>query len=148
MYDRLRAVRRKRYPIQLYFGDFEHLTVADKDPRHALLPPAGDHAARPLPEGMKSKPAFDVRSAPTLCDPKAFGPVIRAADWTRIHPDELRFEQVGTRATGSPVSDPRAPRRSTTSSQASSARGCIGHGRRRDAPGGHARRGTSRRTSR
>ena len=108
MYERLRSIRR-RYPIQLYFGDFEHLTAQIKIPDmryyHVLATRLLDRYLR----RKKRRVSFDVRSAPTLCDPDAFGPVVRARNWNKLHPDVLRFEQVGTRLTGSPVADPRGP---------------------------------------
>jgi hypothetical protein len=57
--------------------------------------------------GKKRRPRFDVRSAPTLCDPEAFGPVVRAKRWGALHPDVLRFDLAGPRMTGSPVVDQR-----------------------------------------
>ncbi len=106
MYKRLRSVRRD-YPIQLYFGDFEHLTSQIKIPDmryyHRLATRLLDHYML----GKKRRPRFDVRSAPTLCDPEAFGPVVRVKKWGALHPDRLRFELPGPRMTGSPVVDPR-----------------------------------------
>jgi predicted acyl esterase len=106
MYKRLRKARRN-YPIQMYFGDFEHLTSQIKIPDmryyHRLATTLLDRYMK----GAKRKPVFDVRSAPTQCDPKAFGPVVRAKDWGKLQPDRLRFEQEGTRLTGSPTTDPR-----------------------------------------
>lgn len=106
MYKKLRTVRRK-YPIQLYFGDFEHLTAQVKIPDmlyyHRLSNKLLDHYLK----AKGSRPGFDVRSAPTNCDPDAFGPVVRAGDWGKLQPDKLAFGQEATRVTGSPVSDPR-----------------------------------------
>jgi predicted acyl esterase len=106
MYKRLRSIRRG-YPIRLYFGDFEHLTSQIKIPDmryyHRLATRMLDHYLR----GKRRRPKFDVRSAPTLCDPQAFGPVVRATNWGALHPDELAFDLPGPRMTGSPVADPR-----------------------------------------
>jgi predicted acyl esterase len=106
MYRRLRSIRR-RYPIELYFGDFEHLTSQIKIPDmryyHRLANRFLDHYLR----GKKRKPSFDVRSAPTLCDPKAFGPVVRAGTWNALHPDELALELPGSRSTSWRTMDPR-----------------------------------------
>jgi predicted acyl esterase len=106
MYRRLRSIRR-RYPIELYFGDFEHLTSQIKIPDmryyHRLANRLLDHYLR----GKKRKPTFDVRSAPTLCDPKAFGPVLRAPTWDALHPDELALELPGSRTTSWRTMDPR-----------------------------------------
>jgi hypothetical protein len=57
--------------------------------------------------GKRRRPKTDVRSAPTLCDPDAFGPVVRTKNWGALHPDELELELPGPRMTGSPVTDPR-----------------------------------------
>lgn len=106
MYRKLRSIR-PHYPIRLYFGDFEHLTSQIKIPDmryyHRLATRMLDHYMR----GKGRRPTFDVRSAPTLCDPKAFGPVVRARSWDGLHPDELRFDMTGTRTTSSDVMDPR-----------------------------------------
>ena len=107
MYRRLRSVRR-RYPIQLYFGDFEHLTSQVKIPDmryyHRLATRMFDRYLRGKRRRWRR---FDVRSAPTLCEPDAFGPVLRAGTWRRLQPDQLELELTGTRLTGSPVMDPR-----------------------------------------
>ena len=106
MYKRLRSIRRD-YPIQLYFGDFEHLTSQIKIPDmryyHRLATRLLDHYLL----GRKRRPRFDVRSAPTLCDPEAFGPVVRRRRWGALHPHKLQFELPGPRMTGSPIADPR-----------------------------------------
>ncbi len=106
MYKRLRSIRRD-YPIRLYFGDFEHLTSQIKIPDmryyHRLATRLLDHYM--LGEGRR--PRFDVRSAPTLCDPDAFGPVVRVRNWGALHPDKVAFDLPGPKMTGSPVADPR-----------------------------------------
>jgi predicted acyl esterase len=108
MYRRLKSVRRD-YPIQLYFGDFEHLTAQVKIPDmryyHRLANTLLDHHLR----GKRRWPYFDVRSAPTLCAPQEFGPVVRSPTWAGLHPDELELDLPGARTTGSPVTDPRGP---------------------------------------
>jgi predicted acyl esterase len=106
MYKRLRSIRRD-YPIRLYFGDFEHLTSQIKIPDmryyHRLATRMLDHYLL----GKGRRPRFDVRSAPTLCDPDAFGPVVRVRNWGALHPDEETFELPGPQMTGSPLVDPR-----------------------------------------
>ena len=108
MYRRLRSIRRD-YPIQLYFGDFEHLTSQIKIPDmryyHRLATRMLDHYLL----GRKRRPRFDVRSAPTLCDPDAFGPVLRVKKWGALHPDRLEFELPGPQTTAFRVIDPRGP---------------------------------------
>jgi pimeloyl-ACP methyl ester carboxylesterase len=106
MYKRLRSIRRD-YPIRLYFGDFEHLTSQIKIPDmryyHRLATKLLDHYLL----GKGRRPKFDVRSAPTLCDPNAFGPVVRVKNWGALHPDKVAFDLPGPKMTGSPVVDPR-----------------------------------------
>ena len=108
MYKRLRSIRR-RYPIQLYFGDFEHLTSQIKIPDmryyHRRATRMLDHYLR----GKGRRPSLDVRTAPTLCDPEKFGPVLTAANWGALQPDRLTFELSGGRTTASPLVDPRGP---------------------------------------
>jgi ABC-2 type transport system ATP-binding protein len=108
MYRKLKSVRRN-YPIQLYFGDFEHLTSQVKIPDmryyHRLATTLLDRHLR----GKRRRPSFDVRSAPTLCDPAKFGPVVRASTWGGLQPDTLVLALPGGRTTGSPVMDPRGP---------------------------------------
>ena len=108
MYRKLRRARRG-YPIQLYFGDFEHLTAQVKIPDmrryHRLATRLLDHHL--LGKGRPRRSS--VRSAPTLCDPAAFGPVVRARNWGALHPDELELELPGPRTTSSPVVDRRGP---------------------------------------
>jgi predicted acyl esterase len=106
MYRRLRSIRRD-YPIQLYFGDFEHLTSQIKIPDMRYYHRLATRMLGHYLLGKRRRPKFDVRSAPTLCDPKAFGPVVRVRNWGALHPDELEFELPGPRMTGSPISDPR-----------------------------------------
>jgi predicted acyl esterase len=76
MYRRLKSSSHG-YPIQLYLGDFEHLTarakVADLRYFHALGNKLFDRYLR----GRRVRPRFDVRAAVTNCDPDRFGPVVR-----------------------------------------------------------------------
>ena len=108
MYKRIRSTRR-RYPIQLYFGDFEHLTAQTKIPDmryyHRLANTMLDRYLR----GKRRRPSFDVRSAPTLCDPEKFGPVVTAANWGALQPDRLELDLSGPLNTASPLVDPRGP---------------------------------------
>ena len=108
MYKRLREIRRG-YPIGMYFGDFEHLTSQIKVPDmryyHRLANRMLDHFLR----GKGRRPRFDVRSAPTICDPEKFGPVVRARDWGRLHPAAATIDFEGPRSTASPLNDPRGP---------------------------------------
>jgi predicted acyl esterase len=107
MYARLKAIRR-RYPIQLYFGDFEHLTSQIKIPDMAYYHRLANRLLdRYLLGKRRRQPTWDVRSAPTLCDPDAFGPVVRAGTWGGLQPDTLVVDLTGSRFTSSTVMDPR-----------------------------------------
>jgi hypothetical protein len=106
MYKRLRSIRRD-YPIRLYFGDFEHLTSQIKVPDMRYYHRLATRLLGHYLLGKKRRPRFDVRSAPTLCDPDAFGPVTRVKNWGALHPDRLAFELPGPKMTGSPIADPR-----------------------------------------
>jgi predicted acyl esterase len=108
MYRRLRFAR-PGYPIQLYFGDFEHLTAQVKIPDLRYYHRLANTLLDRYLLGRRRRPAFDVRSAPTLCDPNRFGPVVRALTWRSLQPDRLRFELTGTRMTSSSAMDPRGP---------------------------------------
>jgi predicted acyl esterase len=106
MYKRLRSARRG-YPIQMYFGDFEHLTSQIKIPDMRYYHRLATRMLARYLLGKKRRLSFDVRSAPTRCDPEAFGPVVRKKNWGALHPDEMAFELTGPKMTGSPVVDPR-----------------------------------------
>ena len=105
MYDRLRAAR-QGFPIQLYLGDFEHLTalarVADLSYFHSLGNRLLDRVL--LQRGRRIR--FDVRSAASRCDPSGFGPVVRAATFRRLARRRQTFELPGPRQAISPALDP------------------------------------------
>jgi predicted acyl esterase len=124
MYKRLRSVRR-RYPIQLYFGDFEHLTSQIKIPDMRYYHRLANRMLARYLLGKKRRLRFDVRSAPTLCDPAAFGPVVRVRKWGALHPDELEFALPGPKTTGSPIVDPRGGSTTDHVVIGLSGRGCV-----------------------
>jgi predicted acyl esterase len=110
MYRRLNAAR-PGYPIQLYLGDFEHLTarakVADLRHYHVLANRMLDRHLR----GRGPKPPREVRAAVTNCDEKRFGPVRRAKSWDALIGEERSFELGGPKQTSSaagsgPMTDP------------------------------------------
>ncbi|MGI9019372.1 MAG: CocE/NonD family hydrolase [Solirubrobacterales bacterium] len=123
MYRELRAAD-PRYPIGMYFGDFEHLTAQVKIPDlrhfHALGTRMLDHYL--LSRGPR--PRLDVSSAVTRCDPERFGPVLKARSWGRLHPIERRFDFGGTQQTISPLNDPRGPQLDPVA-LSQTGRGCI-----------------------
>ena len=82
---RLRAARR-RYPVRLYLGDFEHLTAAVKIPDFAYYHRLGNRMLDRYLRGRGKRPRFDVRSARTRCEKDRFGPVTRARRWRTLGP--------------------------------------------------------------
>src|SRR4051812_493856 len=94
MLRRLRAAR-PHYPLGMYFGDFEHLTalvkLKDLGTFHRLGNRFLDHYLR----GKRRKPRLDARMAVTNCDPKRFGPVLRARNWDALHPGRVTFDLPG-----------------------------------------------------
>ena len=107
MYKRIRSIRRG-YPIQLYFGDFEHLTSQIKIPDMRYYHRLANTMLDRYLLGKRRRPVFDVRTAPTICDPEKFGPVLRAANWGALQPDRIAFELGGGRTTTWTLADPRA----------------------------------------
>src|SRR5205085_1439241 len=72
MYRRLRQVS-PGYPIELYFGDFEHLTALAKVPDLARLHALGNRLFDRYLRGRRTHPRFDVRATVTDCNPKVLG---------------------------------------------------------------------------
>jgi dienelactone hydrolase len=101
MYRRLRQAS-PGYPIQIYLGDFEHLTaqakVADMRHFHVLANRLLDRYLR----GRGRRPLFDVSGAVTSCDPKRYGPVLTAPSWDDLTANQVRFPLAGGRQTVSP----------------------------------------------
>jgi cephalosporin-C deacetylase-like acetyl esterase len=90
MYTRLRRASHG-YPIQLYFGDFEHLTSLAKIPDLAHLHALGNRLLDHYLRHRGKRPRSDVRAAITSCNPKSFGPVVRAPRWGVLAHRRLRF---------------------------------------------------------
>jgi acetyl esterase/lipase len=124
MYQRLRASS-PGYPIQLYFGDFEHLTalvrIADFRYWHVLGNRLLDHYLR----GVGARPDFDVQTAISNCDPGRFGPIVRASDWNALHPHAITFHLSGSRQTVSPNPDPRGRTLDPVVVSQQRGRGCL-----------------------
>src|SRR5437588_669037 len=72
MYRRLRQIS-PGYPIQLYLGDFEHLTALAKVPDLASLHALGNRLLDHYLKRRGKRPRFDVRAAITRCDPGRSG---------------------------------------------------------------------------
>jgi ABC-2 type transport system ATP-binding protein len=102
MYHRLRQAS-PGYPIQLYLGDFEHLTALAKVPDLARLHALGNRLLDRYLRRRGPAPQFDVRAAVTSCDPKAFGPVFGAPRWSALSKHALVFDLGGPRQTTSRI---------------------------------------------
>ena len=125
MYRRLRAVRRG-YPVKLYLGDFEHLTAAVKVPEFRYFHRMGNRLLDRYLRGKKRRRVrFDARSAPTLCEPDAFGPVLAERRFGRLGPDRLTLEFGGPRQLLSPLADPRGAATDPVSVSMAQGRGCV-----------------------
>jgi predicted acyl esterase len=124
MYRRLRAASRG-YPIQLYLGDFEHLTSLVKVPDFRYFHRLGNRLLDRFLKKRGRRPRFDARSAQTDCDRDRFGPVRRARDWDGLHPGRVTLELGGPRQTLSPLGDPRGPATDPVVVSQQKGRGCI-----------------------
>lgn len=124
LYRRLRAAR-PRYPIQLYLGDFEHLTAAVKIPEFRYFHRLGNRMLDRYLLGKRRRVRFDTRSAPTLCDQQAFGPVLRARRFGRLAAGGLTLELGGPRETASPLADPRGSASDPLAISMARGRGCV-----------------------
>ena len=124
MYRRLRGAR-AGYPIEMYFGDFEHLTSLVKIPD---LREMHDLGTRFLDWALKRRharrPSFDVRMAVTNCGP-SFGPVIRAKTWDALATRRLTLPLPGAQPTASPLADPRGLGGDPVALSLQRGRGCI-----------------------
>jgi predicted acyl esterase len=105
MYRRLRGAD-PRYPIQLYLGDMEHLTAAVKVPDLRHFHVLGNRLFDRHLRGRGPKPAMDARAAVTNCDPKRFGPVVKASSFDRLATEERTFDLGGPKVTGARAAGP------------------------------------------
>lgn len=124
MYSALRAARRG-YPVQLYFGDFEHLTAAVKIPDLAYYHRLGNRILDRYLRGRGKRPRFDVRSARTRCERDRFGPVTRTRRWTGLGPRRLVLDMPGSRQIASPLTDQRAAATDPVIASTRNGRGCV-----------------------
>src|SRR3954451_1092409 len=124
MYRRLRAAR-PSYPIGMWFGDFEHLTSLAKESELRAFHDLGTtFLARAFAKPF-APPPLDVRMAVTNCDPKRFGPVLRARTWDALAARRIAFALPGAQATTSPLSDPRGAESDPVTLSVQRGRGCI-----------------------
>jgi len=125
LYRRLRSARRG-YPVKLYLGDFEHLTAAVKLPEFRYFHRMGNRLLDRYVRGKRRLGVrFDARSAPTLCDSAAFGPVLAVRRFGRLAPDRLTLELGGPRVLQSPLVDPRGPATDPVGVSTALGRGCV-----------------------
>jgi acetyl esterase/lipase len=124
MYDRLRDARR-RYPIKLWLGDFEHLTALVKIPELQAMHDAGTRFIGWAVGKRRKRPAFDVTAAVTNCDPERFGPLLRARTWRALGPETVAFDLPGSQPTASPLADPRTAGLDPVAVSLQRGRGCL-----------------------
>jgi fermentation-respiration switch protein FrsA (DUF1100 family) len=124
MYTRLRRAS-PGYPLQLYLGDFEHLTALAKVPDLARLHALGNRLLDHYLKGRGKRPRFDVRAAVTRCDPKAFGPVVRARRFGLLASRRLTFHLGGPKQTTSRLPGGPEPFADPVVVSQQRGRGCI-----------------------
>ena len=130
MYRRLRDAA-PGYPIQLYLGDFEHLTTANRPSDFLRFHDLGNrlidrYLRRPKPRDRRPpRIRFDAQTAVTRCDPDGFGPVVRAPSWDALAPARATFELDGPRQTASPIADRRGATTDPVPVSVQRGRGCI-----------------------
>jgi len=122
MANRLRAARRD-YPIGMWFGDFEHLTSLAKETELRAFHDLGTAFLKRA--FAKRKQRYDVRMAITSCDPKAFGPLLRAPTFAALARTRETFDLPGEQPTSSPLADPRGPESDPVTLGTARGRGCI-----------------------
>jgi hypothetical protein len=111
MYRRLRAAD-PGYPMSIYMGDFEHLTAQAKIPDMRHFHVLGNRLFDRYLRGRGPKPRREVQAAITSCDPKRFGPVVRAATWDGLATSHADLDLGGPRQTSyraggeGPLADP------------------------------------------
>jgi hypothetical protein len=124
MYRRLRQAS-PGYPIKLYLGDFEHLTALVKVADLARLHGLGNRLLERYLKRRGKRPRFDVRAAITSCDPKAFGPTVKARTWDRLARRSLTFDLGGPKQTTSKIADSSAAMNDPVVVSTQRGRGCI-----------------------
>ncbi|MEA2375610.1 MAG: type transport system ATP-binding protein, partial [Thermoleophilaceae bacterium] len=137
MYRRLRAAS-PGYPIKLYFGDFEHLTALAKVPDLSRLHGLGNRMLDRYLRHRGHKPRFDVRAAITNCDPKAFGPVVKARNWDRLRKRTLTFDLGGPKQTTSRLASSDSATTDPVVVAQQRGRGCVTAGAEATTPPGVA----------
>src|SRR5205823_6126035 len=68
---------------------------------------------------------LDVRAAVTNCDPKRFGPILRAPTWAALHPGRVTFDLRGAQTTVSPLVDLRGLGADPVVTSTARGRGCL-----------------------
>jgi hypothetical protein len=124
MYRRLREAS-PGYPIRLYLGDFEHLTALAKVPDLARLHALGNRLLDHYLKHQGARPRFDVRAAVTSCNPRAFGPVVRAKRWGALATRRLTFHFAAPKQTSSRLPGGPQPFADPVVVSQQRGRGCI-----------------------
>jgi cephalosporin-C deacetylase-like acetyl esterase len=124
MYNRLRRAS-PGYPIQVYLGDFEHLTALAKVPDLARLHALGNRLLDHYLKHQGKRPSFDVRAAVSNCDPKAVGPVARAKAWGGLASRRLGFRFAAPKQTTSRLPGGAQPFADPVVVSQQRGRGCI-----------------------
>jgi dienelactone hydrolase len=106
MVNRLQSVS-PGYPIETYFGDFEHLVALDRVADFRYWHILGNRLLDHYLLGHRRRPRFDARAALSNCDPRTFGPVFEANSFDKLHRFVRTFDLGGTQTTVSPLADPR-----------------------------------------
>jgi ABC-2 type transport system ATP-binding protein len=100
------------YPISLYLGDMEHLTAQVKVPDLRHFHVLGNRLLDRHLRGRGPRPPREVRAAVSNCDPKRFGPVVKASTWEGLATTRRALDLGGPRQTGyrtsgeGPLADP------------------------------------------
>jgi hypothetical protein len=102
MYRRLKRAS-PHYPIELYFGDFEHLTSLAKVADFARWHDLGNRLLDRYLLGRRRRVRFDARSTRSLCDPARLAPALAARSWDALAPRRLTLALGGPRQTASPL---------------------------------------------
>lgn len=124
MVNRLQSVS-PGYPIETYFGDFEHLVALDRVVDFRYWHMLGNRLLDRYLLGHGRRPRFDARAALSNCDPRRFGPVFEAKSFDGLRSSVRTFDLGGPQTTVSPLVDPRGPASDPVVLSEERGHGCI-----------------------